>query len=85
MESILTLNKDELPESETNFNDSSLGIDISRYYTATKLFRVSALGLRFIRKLQRKKYMVNYPTTEELERAEQMWIKFTQQKNFAEI
>ena len=61
-----------------------LGIDIERFSTLTKLFRVTATALRFIQKLKSNN-VKGCLTNDEIERAEEMWILHTQQKCFKDV
>jgi hypothetical protein len=66
-------------ESKTKHNIvPPCGIDIQRYSTLTKLLRVTALVLKFIRKLKNVKDDAKYLTCDDLRQAENLWIVYVQ-------
>lgn len=66
-----------------SLTDSPLGINCNRFSSLTKLLRVTALALRFIRKLKRKTFECDI-NSKEIKEAENMWLKHVQQKHFAQ-
>ena len=62
---------------------SPLGIESDRFFT--KMLRVTALALRFIKKLRHSQSNIEPITTSEINEAEVMWLTYIQKKNFADI
>ena len=60
-------------------------IDISRLSSLTKLFRVTALVLRFIAKLKKTNRKNNTHEAADILNAEQKWIACTQSEHFSDI
>lgn len=58
------------------------GIECDRYSSFTKMIKVTALVIRFIRILQNPKYEKTALTSTELNDAETMWVKYIQKKKF---
>jgi len=61
---------------------SPVGISEGNYSSLTKLLRVSAWALRFIRKLQKKSTIKGQLTSDEISRAKVMWEKYVQKCAF---
>ena len=61
------------------------GIECEKYSSITKMIRVTAFALRFIKKLKDPKYKGGTITCSEINEAEQMWIKYIQRKNFSDV
>lgn len=59
-------------------------IDYVKYSSVTKLLRVTAYVLLFIRKLRKSPAKNECLTSEELQETERMWKRFIQKKNYAE-
>lgn len=53
-------------------------MDSERCSSASKIIRVTATVLSFIKRLKRDKFYYKYLTNKELEKAEEMWIKYIQ-------
>lgn len=76
-------------------NAMPLGIDCERYSSLSKLFRVTAYMLRFIRMLQKlvtdknaektDNNKSNFLTSGELAAAENIWLVYIQRKHFQEV
>jgi hypothetical protein len=74
-------NGEKIAMSDNN-DISPCGIDINRFSSLTRLLRVTALVLRFIRKLRRSKSNSRYLTYPELQESEELWLKSIQKKHF---
>ena len=61
------------------------GIECEEYSSITKMIRVTAFALRFVKRLKDPKYKGGTVTSSELNEAEQMWVKYIQRKNFSEV
>ena len=61
------------------------GIECDRYSSLTKIIRVTALVIRFIRILQNPNYEKATLTSSELNDAETMWVIYIQKKNFSDV
>ena len=61
------------------------GIECEKYSSITKMIRVTAFALRFITKLKDPKYKGGTITWSEINKAEQLWIKYVQRKNFSNV
>ena len=94
-ESTLLQVSDNISDFSTYSSDSCapFGIECDRYSTVTKVVRVTAYVLRFI-KMIRKSAGVNqvkkdsnskYLTNNELTEAENMWLLYIQRKHFPEV
>ena len=67
-------------------NSPPFGIDSTKYSSITKLFRVTALALRFIRKLKKiKPTKSGSLTSTEIGEAEHTWIIYVQRNHYADI
>ena len=64
---------------------SPLGIESDRFSSITKMLRVTALALRFIKKLRDAQSNKGPITTSEINEAEVMWLTYIQRKTFADI
>lgn len=61
------------------------GIDVDRYSSLTRLTRLTALLLRFVKKLQKKSKERGPLRTCELAEAEQLWLQHIQNKHFSDV
>ena len=64
---------------------SPLGMDSSNFSSLTRLLRVTALVLRFIRKLQKRNSSSGFIKATELHESELMWLRHVQNKNFEDV
>ena len=64
---------------------SPLGIESDRFSSITKMLRVTALALRFIKKLRDAQSNKGPITTSEINEAEVMWLTYIQRKSFVDI
>ncbi|XP_045201835.2 uncharacterized protein LOC123555228 [Mercenaria mercenaria] len=75
-----------LQVSDEDKNDTNLvpfGINIEKYSSLTKLLRVSALTLRFVKKIRQQSCENGYLKSSELKDVEQKWLLHVQKKYFA--
>ena len=63
----------------------SLEIEIEKYSSLTKLLRVTALALHFIKRLKDCQRRQGTLTNTEMNADEQMWIDYIQKKNFFDV
>lgn len=66
-------------------NNPPFQIDIEAYSSFTKLLRVTALVLRFIRKLRREHSETGTIKHDEIQKAENMWLLHIQKKHFQDV
>lgn len=64
--------------------NSPFNIDSKVYSSVTKLMKVSALAMKFIEMLKRKSTNRQI-TTDDIERAEQLWVYHVQRKHFSDV
>ena len=64
---------------------SPYGIDANYFSSFKKLIRVSSWCNRFVSNLKGGVFTDNILSNEEIKDARRMWVKFTQEKHFAEI
>ncbi|XP_045205909.2 uncharacterized protein LOC123558098 [Mercenaria mercenaria] len=60
-------------------------IDCKRYSSLTKLLRVTALVTRFVKTLKKEKVNESYLSSEELKKAEKLWLSHVQHKHFSDV
>ena len=72
----------ESPETVINNKTAPFEIKIENYSTVSKLLRVTAYCLRFIRNVRRKNIKNKTLSKEEIDEAEVMWTKYVQKKHF---
>lgn len=82
-----TLLTDESPgKHNSTFPDiPPYGIDSEKYSSMSKLVRVTTTVMRFINRLRGEKFESPYMTAEELDNAENMWIRHIQRKHFSNV
>ena len=61
---------------------SPFDIEYTKYSSFTRLIRVTAWMLRFVKRLLKQSYETDSLTSEELTEAEKIWIRYTQRKHF---
>ena len=82
------LNTSEIERELPTYNSgmcAPFGIECEKYSSITKMIRVTALTLRFVKWLKDPKYKGGIITCSELNKAEQMWIKYIQRKNSSDV
>lgn len=62
-----------------------LNICCERFSSMLRLVRVSAIAMRFVKRLKGEKFESPYITAEELENAEYMWLLHVQRNNFPDV
>ena len=72
--------------NQSSFNTvSPFEIDVEKFSSYSKIIRITAWCIRFIYNTKKGKITEDVLTPEELKVASDMWIKFTQGKNFPEV
>jgi hypothetical protein len=73
-----------IENTSSDENTGPLTINSQRFSSLTKLLRVTALVLRFVRKLQ-KKNTTRYITCDEIKESENMWIRHIQRLYYKDV
>ena len=72
-------------ENESMDQNSPLGINVEKYSSVSRLIRVTAWCLRFINKMRKKSIQKGCLSNEELNDAEQLFVKHCQRKHFPDV
>ena len=65
--------------------NSPFNLNLQKFSSVTKLWRVTALALRFVNKLRKKKNQHGPLTAQEMEIAEILWIKYVQRQQYSGV
>ena len=84
-ERVQVLHETGLVAAKEKIVASPFNIKIESISGYSKLLRITSWCLRFIHNLKKVKPIKGVLTVEELNTSEEMWIKFTQKKNFSDV
>lgn len=79
----LSDNRKELRRANTIC--APFNIDCTKYSLITKLLRVTAFAMRFVKKISKRPCENSTLTAEEIQEAENLWIIHIQRKNFSDV
>ena len=72
-------------ETMNKISNAPFGLDPQRFSSVTRLWRVTALALRFVSKMRKKSTQNGPLKADEIEAAEILWTKFIQRQQYRDI
>lgn len=72
-------------ENWVNELKAPFSIDINRFSSVTKLWRVTVLAQRFVSKLRKQSHIAGPLSASEIIRAENLWIAYLQKDQYGDI
>ena len=72
-------------ETMNKISNTPFGLDPQRFSSVTRLWRVTALSLRFVSKMRKKSTQNGPLKADEIEAAEILWTKYIQRQQYRDI
>ena len=68
-----------------DLKDSPFGLNPEEFSSVARLWRITALALRFVDKVRKKTRQCGPPDTNELTKAEEMWTNYVQRQHYPDV